>query len=74
MTNYNRLYTHISDVNILLGSNVLILNTNNLKKLTRVLLGILMLLFNIPGLWLDNAVIFKVSIPRLKYHEIFLEF
>jgi hypothetical protein len=31
-------------------------------------------LFNIPGLWLDNAVIFTVSFPRLKYHEIFLEF
>jgi hypothetical protein len=31
-------------------------------------------LFNIPGLWLNNAVIFIVSIPRLKYHEIFLEF
>jgi len=31
-------------------------------------------LFNIPGFLLDNAVIFKVSIPRLKYHEIFLGF
>jgi hypothetical protein len=31
-------------------------------------------LFNIPDLWLDNAVIFTVSIPQLKYHEIFLEF
>ena len=30
------------------------------------LLYILMYLFNIPGLWLDNAVIFKVSIPRSK--------
>ena len=28
-------------------------------------------MFNIPGLWLDNAVIFTVSIPRLKY-QIFL--
>jgi hypothetical protein len=28
----------------------------------------------LPGLGLDSAVIFKVSIPRLKYHEIFLEF
>ena len=37
-------------------------------------LYILMQLFIIPGLWLDNAVIFTVSIPRLKYHEIFLEF
>ena len=42
MTNYNGLYTHISEVNILLSINVLILNTNYLKKLTRVLLGILM--------------------------------
>jgi hypothetical protein len=26
---------------------------------------------NIPGLWLDDAVIFTVLIPRLKYHEYF---
>jgi hypothetical protein len=26
---------------------------------------------NISDLWLDNAVIFTVSIPRLKYHEIY---
>ena len=30
-----------------------------------------MQLFNIPGLWLDNAEIFTVSIPRLKYQDIF---
>ena len=30
-----------------------------------------MQLFNIPGLRLDNAVIFTVSIPRMKQHEIF---
>jgi hypothetical protein len=35
-----------------------------------VITTILMYLYNIPGLWLDNAV----SIPRLKYHEMFLEF
>jgi hypothetical protein len=31
-----------------------------------------MQLFNIPGLWLDNAVMFMVSIPRLKIMRYFI--
>jgi hypothetical protein len=52
---------------------VLVSNHIDVIKYER-LTNILMQLFNIPGLWLDNAVILKVSILWLKYHEIFLEF
>jgi hypothetical protein len=45
------------------------------KPLKHLLISVLkfipMWLFNIPGLWLDNAVIFKIWIPWLTYHEIF---